>query len=45
MFSKSVLPRINNYNFAINERPYNVKNTSTMYASDMKFNPTATITS
>jgi hypothetical protein len=32
MFSKSALPRINAYNFALNERPYDVKNTQTFYA-------------
>lgn len=31
MFSKSVLPRINAYNFALNERPYDIKNTQTFY--------------
>lgn len=36
MFSKSKpMPRINSYNFAINERCYNVYNTHTLYDPDM----------
>lgn len=31
LFTKSVLPRINTYNFAINNRPYNPSNTNTFY--------------
>jgi hypothetical protein len=31
MFSKAPLPRINAYNFALNDRPYNVLNSDTMY--------------
>lgn len=38
MFSKSSLPRINAYNFSLNERPYNVKNINTFYEKNMLFN-------
>lgn len=31
MFSKSPLPRINTYNFSLNERPYDPTNTNTFY--------------
>lgn len=31
MFSKNSVPRINSYNFAINERAYNPTNTQTFY--------------
>lgn len=31
MFSRSPLPRINSYNFAVNDRPYNPQNTNTFY--------------
>lgn len=31
MFSMQALPRINSYNFAINDRPYNPTNTQTFY--------------
>lgn len=33
MFAKAPLPRINPYNFSLNDRPYNVLNTDTMYQS------------
>lgn len=45
MFSKSPLPRINPYNFAINERPYNVTNKSTLYDPEMKNNHNYSFTS
>ncbi len=31
MFQKCPLPRINQYNFAVNDRPYNVTNKNTFY--------------
>jgi hypothetical protein len=31
MFSKNILPRINIYNFAINDRCYDPTNTNTQY--------------
>lgn len=45
MFSKSPLPRINAYNFAVNERPYNVTNKNTFYDPDMVGNLNYTFTS
>jgi len=39
MFSKSSLPRINNYNFALNERPYTITNQNTFYDPSMIQNP------
>lgn len=35
MFSKTTLPRINAYNFAINNRPYNPTNAQTFYDPSM----------
>ena len=35
MFSKTTLPRMNAYNFAINSRPYDPTNTSTFYDPNM----------
>lgn len=35
MFSKSTLPRINAFNFAINNRPYQVSNKNTFYDPNM----------
>ena len=35
MFSKAPLPRINAYNFALNERPYNITNKNTFYDASM----------
>jgi hypothetical protein len=31
MFSKTPLPKINQYNFAVNDRPYNITNKNTFY--------------
>ena len=39
MFSKTPLPRINPYNFAINERQYNITNKNTFYDPEMVGNP------
>lgn len=35
MFSKSSLPRLNAYNFAVNERPYTISNKNTFYDPSM----------
>lgn len=35
MFARSPLPRINTYNFAINDRPYNVQAKNTFYDPNM----------
>lgn len=35
MFNKTVLPRINAYNFSLNDRPFNPKNKSTFYDPSM----------
>lgn len=35
MFTKTVLPRINAHNFAINNRPYNPSNSQTFYDPSM----------
>lgn len=45
MFSKAALPRINTYNFAINERPYNITNNNTFYDPSMLNNQAYTFTS
>jgi hypothetical protein len=45
MFSKSSLPRINNFNFAINERPYHITNMNTFYDPAMFQNPNYTFSS
>ena len=39
MFSKNSLPRINNYNFAVNDRCYDPTNTQTFYPSAGYNNP------
>lgn len=38
----SPMPRINPYNFAINERPYDVTNKNTFYPNGMLNNPNYT---
>ena len=45
MFSKSSLPRINAFNFAINDRPYAVSNKNTFYDPNMLGNHNYTFTS
>lgn len=42
MFSKSSLPRINTYNFAVNDRCYDPTNTNTLYLPSSYNNPTNT---
>ena len=44
MFSKAPLPRINPYNFAVNERPYDVTNKNTFYDTSMYQNYNYTFT-
>lgn len=39
MFAKTPLPRINSYNFSVNERPYDVTNKNTFYDVSMLNNP------
>lgn len=45
MFSKSALPRINCFNFAINDRPYTITNKNTFYDPNMLNNQHYTFTS
>lgn len=44
MFGKNALPRINAYNFAINDRCYNPNNTNTFYDPKMINSATYTFT-
>lgn len=45
MFSKTPLPRINPYNFSLNERPYNIGNKNTFYDGSMLNNQNYAFTS
>lgn len=39
MFGKNSMPRINSYNFAINDRCYDPNNTNTLYNGNITNNP------
>lgn len=45
MFSKNSMPRINPYNFAVNDRPYDPTNRNTFYDLAMKGNQAYSFTS